>query len=127
MENKIIIIYVELLDFAMKLRRLKSIANNAVRDSIWTPETVGIAPFSIIRPKETTIVDLINGTLTPDQQGDDVEKFYKSMSRWFHHVLRKEGIPLNIIESAKIIISPSGKECIIRANGKTFKSVRVVF
>jgi hypothetical protein len=111
----------------MKLRRLKSIANNAVRDSIWTPETIGLGPFSTIRPKETIIVDLINGNLTPDRKGDDVEKFYTNMSRWFHQVLKKEGIPLNIIESAKIIISPSGKECIIRASGKTFKSVRVVF
>ena len=108
----------------MKLRRLKSIVNNAVRDSIWTPETVGIEPFSTIRPKETIIVDLINGNLTPDRKGDDVEKFYKNMSRWFHKALKKEGIPLDIIECAKIIISPSGKQCVIIACGQTFKSKR---
>lgn len=109
----------------MKLRRLKSIANNAVRDSIWTPEPIGIEPFSTIRPKETIIVDLVNCNLTPDRKGDDVEKFYKSMSRWFHQALKKEGIPLNIIESAKVTISTSGKKCIIIACGKTFKSERV--
>ncbi len=111
----------------MKLSRLKSIANNAVRDSILTPESIMIEPFSTIRPKETIVVDLVNGNLTPDMKGDDVEKFYKNMSTWFHQALKKEEIPLNIIESAKIVISSSGKECVIIANGKTFKSVRVVF
>lgn len=117
----------ELVEFAMKLRRLKSIANNAVRDLIRTPESIMIEPFSTIKPKETIVVDLINGNLTPDRKGDDVERFYKNMSRWFHQALRKEEIPLNIIDSAKIVISPSGKECVIIANGKTFKSVRIVF
>ncbi|MFX1520790.1 MAG: hypothetical protein ACFFCD_12810 [Promethearchaeota archaeon] len=106
----------------MKLRRLKSIANNAVRDSILTPESIMIEPFSIMRPKETIEVDLINGDLTPDRKGDDVEKFYKNIFKWFHQALKKEGIPLNIIESAKVIISTSGKKCIIIACGKTFKS-----
>jgi len=118
---------VELVGFAMKLRGLKSIANNAVRDLIRTPESIMIEPFSTIRPKETILVDLINGNLTPNRKGDDVEKFYKTMSRWFHQALKKEEIPLNVIESAKIIISPSGKECVIIACGKTFKSVHVVF
>ncbi len=65
----------------MKLSRLKSIANNAIRDSIWTPELIGYEPFSTIRPKIIIIVDLISGKLTPNLKGDDVEKYYKAISR----------------------------------------------
>lgn len=106
----------------MKLSRLKSIANNAIRDSIWTPELIGFEPFSTIRPKDIIIVDLISGKLTPNLKGDDVEKYYKAMSRWFLQVLPKEGIPLEAIESATITISPSGKKCEILAGEKTFKA-----
>ncbi len=104
----------------MKLIRLKSIANNAIRDSIWTPELIGFEPFSTIRPKDINVVDLISGKLTPDLKGDDVEKYYQAMSRWFHQALPKEGIPLEAIESATITISPSGKKCEIQAGGKSF-------
>ena len=111
----------------MKLNRLKSIANNAVRDAIWTPEPIGLGPFHTWRPKKTIIVDLLTGKLSPDMKGDDVETFYKVMSRWFHEVLKKEGIPLSIIESAIITITPCGKQCTILAEGKTFKSNNVLF
>ena len=42
---------------SMKLNRLKSIANNAIRDSIWTPELIGYEPFSTIRPTDIIVVD----------------------------------------------------------------------
>jgi hypothetical protein len=106
----------------MKLIRLRSIANNAVRDSIWNPELIGIEPFSIIRPQKTIFVDLIKGTLNPDMKGDAVEKFYLGMSKWFHQALEKEKIPITVIESAVITITPEGKQCTIIAEGKTFKS-----
>lgn len=106
----------------MKLIRLKSIANNAIRSSIWTPEPMGIDPFHRFRPRETIVVDLISGDIKPERQGDDVERFYKAMSKWFHRALKKEKIPLSVIESAKITISPSGKKCIITAQGKEFES-----
>lgn len=111
----------------VKLIRLRSIANNAIRDSIWTPEAIGIYPFDHVRPRETIIVDLISGTLMPDMKGDDVEKYYKAMSKWFHQALEKEGIPLDVIESAKITITPKDKQCTIIAGGKTFKSMKIVF
>ena len=104
----------------MKLSRLKSVAYNAVRDSIWTPEAIGFDPFHIWRPKESIVVDLISGTLTPDRKGEDVEKYYQAMSRWFHQVLPKEGIPLDAIERATVTISPSEKICEIVAGGRTF-------
>ena len=106
----------------MKLIRLRSIANNAVRESIWTPEAVGLDPFYWVTPKEKIIINLVTGKLTPDMEGDSVEKFYKGMSKWFHQAIGKEGIPLEVIESAEIIISPEGKKCIIKANGKIFES-----
>ena len=104
----------------MKLNRLNSIAYNALRGSIWTPKGVGAYAFEHIRPRRKITIDLITGKLTPDMKGDDVEKYYKVMSEWFHQVLKKEGIPLNIIESAEIIITPEKRQCIIRAQGRIF-------
>ena len=43
-------------------------------------------------------------------KGDDVEKYYQAMSKWFHQVLPKEGIPLKAIESATVTINPNGKK-----------------
>lgn len=107
----------------MKLNRLRSIANNAVRDTIWTPEPAGMDPFSFTDAPETIVVDLISGSLTPDLEGDSVEKYYKTMTRWFHDALEKEGISIDIIDSATITISPGrSKKCVIVAEGRTFES-----
>ncbi len=108
---------------ALKLNRLRSIANNAVRDTIWTPEPAGMDPFHFADASFVIVVDLIEGALTPDMEGDSVEKYYKTMSRWFHDALAKEGIPLDVIESATITISPGrSKKCMIIAQGRTFES-----
>ncbi len=111
----------------MKLSRLQSVANNAVRGVIWTHSTgsirSGIDPFRYHAPAFEIVVDLVKGTLTPDMEGDSVEEYYNAMSKWFHDVLMKEGIPLDIIESATITITPSGgKTCVIVAQGRTFES-----
>jgi hypothetical protein len=56
-------------------------------------------------------------------EGDSVEEYYKTISRWFHDVLIKESIPIEIIESAEIIITPDGgKLCRIVAEGREFES-----
>jgi hypothetical protein len=107
----------------MKLSRLNSIANNAVRDSTWSHEPHGFDPLSFHSPAETIVVDLVSGTLKPDREGDSVEQYYTTMSRWFHDALKKEGIPIDVIESATITISPDkGKKCVIIAQGRTFES-----
>jgi hypothetical protein len=107
----------------MKLSRLKSIANNAVRDSIWSHEPHGNDPLSFHSPAETIVVDLVSGTLKPEREGDSVEQYYTTMSRWFHDALKKEGIPIDVIESATITISPGKrKRCVIVAQGRTFES-----
>jgi hypothetical protein len=107
----------------MKLSRLNSIANNAVRDSIWSHEPRGFDPLSFHSPAETMVIDLVSGTIKPDRAGDSVHQYYKTMSRWFHDVLKKEGIPIEVIESATITISPGEKKrCVIVAQGRTFKS-----
>ena len=109
--------------FTVKLSRLRSVANNAVRGSIWSHEPTGEDPFNYHAPPFEIIVDLVKGTLTPDMGGDSVEEYYTAMSRWFHDVLVKEGIPLDIIESAIITITPSGgKTCVIVAEGRRFES-----
>ena len=111
----------------MKLIRLRSIANNAIRESLWTPEPIGEDPFYWFAPKEKVVIDLVKGELNPDMKGDSVQKFYKAMSRWFHQALKKEGISIEVIDSAKILVTPKGKECIIIAQGRTFKSRQVEF
>ena len=82
----------------MKLSRLQSVTNNAVRDSIWSHEPTGSDPFNYSNPLWEITVNLVAGTLTPDMEGDSVEEYYTTMSRWFHDVLKKEGIPLDAIE-----------------------------
>ncbi|MHA1959248.1 MAG: hypothetical protein ACW99U_03415 [Candidatus Thorarchaeota archaeon] len=107
----------------MKLSRLQSVANNAVRDSIWTPKPAGYDPLSFHAPSEVITVNLKTGTITPERDGDSVEEYYSMMSRWFHDVLEKEGIPLDVIESAILTITPNReKKCIIIAQGRRFES-----
>ena len=106
----------------MKLIRLRSVANNAIRDSIWTSEYHGPIPTYHFGIKHDFTVDLLTGKLTPDMKGDDIEEYYQAMSKWFHRALEKEGIPLEIIEEAVIYITPNGRKCVIKANGRTFES-----
>ena len=107
----------------MKLNRLQSVANNATRGSIWSHGPGGFDPFQYHDPPFKIVVDLVSGTLTPDMEGDSVEEYYTTMSEWFHDVLKKEGIPLDVIESAIITITPGGgKTCMIVAQGRTFES-----
>lgn len=117
----------------MKLIRLRSIANNAVRSSNWATGDVHLDPFEHIRPRATFIVDLITGTITWETidgkeklvSNDDVENYYKAIAQWFHQALKKEGIPLDVIERAIIKITPETKQCVIVADGKTFESIRM--
>jgi len=107
----------------VKLNRLQSVANNVTRSSIWSHEPAGFDPFKFHDAPFEIVVDLVSGTLTPDMEGDSVEEYYTTMSRWFHDVLKKEGIPLDVIESATITITPGGgKTCLIVAQGRTFES-----
>lgn len=106
----------------MKLNRLKSVVNQAIRSSGGYKGEYMIDPFYHYTPEIEIVVDLITGKMTPDMEGDDVEKYYKGIIDWFHEVLPKEGIPLNVIDEAFIKISPEGKTCIIRALGREFKA-----
>ncbi|PNX52874.1 MAG: hypothetical protein BV458_07300 [Thermoplasmata archaeon M9B2D] len=47
----------------------------------------GIDPLSIHNPPFEIVVDLVSGTLKPDIEGDSVENYYTTMSKWFHEVL----------------------------------------
>ena len=106
----------------MKLIKLKSIAYNALRTETGSSNGYMEDPFYHTTPTREILVDLISCTLTPNMQGDDVEKYYKAISKWFHEVLPKEGIPIEVIEKAIIMISPKGKKCIIEAQGRKFTS-----
>lgn len=116
----------------MKLIRLRSIANNAVRYSNWSTVESGshFDPFHHFQPRGTFIVDLITGVITWETEDgkeilvsdDSVEKYYKAMAQWFHDALAKEEIPLDVIESAIIKITPDMKKCFIVAGGRTFES-----
>ncbi|MEJ2249888.1 MAG: hypothetical protein P8Y97_09535 [Candidatus Lokiarchaeota archaeon] len=81
-----------------------------------------IDPFYHYTPDFEILVDLKLGIYTPEVEEDDVKKYYDLIIRWFHEILPKEGIPLNIIDKAILKISAQGKECIIEAQGRRFKS-----
>ncbi len=91
---------------------------------MWTPVTLGTYPFEHVRPKETIVIDLVRGILLPDREGDDVEKYYKAISRWFHEVLEKERIPMAVIETAILTITPDLRKCEIKAQGRIFSAER---
>lgn len=106
----------------MKLNRLKSIVNQLIRESSGDKKGYLVDPFYHYTPESEIIIDLINGIFTPDSGEDDVERYYRSIINWFHEVLPKEGIPIEVIEKAVLKISPEGKECIIEAQGRQFSS-----
>ena len=106
----------------MKLIRLRSVANQAVRESGGIDGQFMIDPFYHHRPTEIITVNLLTGVIEPEHANDSVEKFYSGIVEWFHQVLPKEGIPIDIITSALLLITPQKKECIIKAMGRTFKS-----
>jgi len=106
----------------MKLNRLKSIAYNAIRTSTGDEKGYMLDPFEHYTPEFEIEVDLITGKIRPDREGDDVERYYTAISKWFHEVLPKEGIPLDVIGKAVIKLSPKEKRCIIQAQGKEFVS-----
>ena len=106
----------------MKLNRLKSIVNQVVRESSGDSQGYMIDPFYHYTPESEIIIDLKSGTFTPDLEGDDVERYYKSIIDWFHKVLPKEKIPIEVIDKAVLKINPQGKECVIEAQGRTFTS-----
>ena len=106
----------------MKLSKLKSVVYNAIRTSTGDEEGYMRDPFEHYTPELEIEVDLITGKLTPDMEADDVERYYTAISKWFHEVLPKEGIPIEAIDKAIIKLSPEGKKCIIQAKGREFSS-----
>ena len=106
----------------MKLSKLKSVAYNAIRTSAGDEKGYMLDPFEHYTPEYEIQVDLITGKLTPDMEGDDVERYYTAISKWFHEVLPKEGIPIEVIDKAIIKLSPKEKKCIIQAQGREFTS-----
>jgi len=109
------------VDF-IKLLRLNSVANNALRESLaWKGEYL-IDPFGHYTPEEEIIIDLITGRFTPERGGDSVEEYYTKIHEWFLDVLPREGISIEIIDRAILKIDPAGKECIIVAQGRDFKA-----
>ena len=106
----------------MKLNRLRSVVNQCLRSASGRHGKYLQDPFYHYTPEIEIEVDLITGKLNPDMEGDDIENYYLGISEWFHSVLPKEGIPLEVIDKAIIKISPKGKECIIQSQGRTFKA-----
>lgn len=106
----------------MKLNRLKSVVNQVIRESSGDSQGYMLDPFYHYTPESEIIIDLKAGTFKPDLEGDDVERYYKSIINWFHEVLPKEGIQIEVIDKAILKINPQGKECIIEAQGRTFTS-----
>jgi len=106
----------------MKLNLLNSVVNQILRESLRDDEGYMVDPFYHYTPENEITIDLISGIFTPDLRDDDVERYYKSIIRWFHEVLLKEGIPIKFIDKAILKISPKGKRCLIEAQGRKFFS-----
>jgi hypothetical protein len=106
----------------MKLNRLKSIVNQVIRESSGDSQGYMVDPFYYYTPKFEIIINLKAGTFTPKMGGDDVERYYKSIINWFHKILAKEKVPIEIIDQAILKINPKGKECTIKAQGREFRS-----
>jgi hypothetical protein len=106
----------------LKLNRLKSVVNQVIRESAGGSQGYMIDPFYHYTPESEIIIDLKTGTFEPDLEADDIERYYRSIIDWFHDVLPKEGIPLEVIDKAILRINPLGKECIIEAQGRKFRS-----
>jgi len=106
----------------MKLNRLKSVVNQVIRESSGDSQGYMVDPFYHYTPKNEILIDLKARTFTPGMEGDDVERYYNSIIDWFHNVLLKEGIPIEIIDKAILKINSKGKECIIEAQGRKFTS-----
>ena len=107
----------------IKLRKLKSVAYNALRQSIAWKGKYRIDPFEHYTPEEEIKLDLISGKFTPERDSDDVEEeYYSQIYEWFHDVLPREGITLDVIDKAVLIINPEGKKCIIISQGREFRA-----
>ena len=104
----------------MKLNRLKSIVNQAIRDSCKTLKGYMIDPFLHYTPQFNITINLLERSIKPERGGDDVELYYMGIIDWFNEVLLKEGIPIEIIDEAVININSIGKTCTIKAKGKIF-------
>ena len=98
----------------MKLSKLKSVAYNAIRTSVGDEKGYMLDPFEHYTPEFEIEVDLITGKLTPDMEGDNVERYYTAISQWFREVLPREGIPIEVIDKAVIKLSLEEKRCIIQ-------------
>ena len=105
----------------MKLKRLNYIAHQALRDTIRTSQKHLIDPFHHYTPEIEIIIDLKTGTYKPELD-DDVKNYYNFIIKWFHGALSKESIPTEIITKATLTINQKGKECIIEAQGRKFRS-----
>ncbi|MHA2249670.1 MAG: hypothetical protein ACXAD7_04870 [Candidatus Kariarchaeaceae archaeon] len=111
--------------YQLKLNRLNSIANGVLKDSHSTHKGYTFDPFTHYQPKYEIRIDLLTGEIQPHKHSaDDVGLYYKAIAQWFLKVLQKEGIPIDIIESAILTINSEGKECIIIAQGRIFKHNR---
>lgn len=109
----------------MQLKRLKGIANDALRQFMLTPARMTNPLFQFGKINENITVDLLTGKIDPPRKGDDVEDYYRNLSSWFKDALLKEGIPIAIIDKAVIVITTDGAQiCTITANGKMFESSR---
>ena len=106
----------------MKLNRLKSVANQLLRESSSDSQGYMVDPFYHYTPENEIIIDLKRGTFAPDPGGDDIERYYRSIINWFHTVLLKEGIPIEVIDQAVLKLNSQGKKCVIEAQGRKFTS-----
>ena len=103
-----------------KIRKLKGVAHSAISLDYRDPLKEGFV-IKYLPPKIEA--NLLTHKITPNLKGDDIEKHFKLVFKWFPEVLEKEGIPIKIIEEAKIIVEPGSRPvCVIKAEGRIYSS-----
>jgi len=112
----------DILIVNIKLKKLKSVANNALRQSIAWKGKYRIDPFEHYTPEEEITLNLVTGKFSPERDEDDVKEYYLKIFEWFHDVLPREGITLDVIDKAILKINHEGKKCIIISQGREFKA-----
>lgn len=101
------------------IKRLRSIAENALRSEMLTPEGRYADPFAMIAPRGTFRVNLLTGRIAPDHPSDSVSEYYTRLAKWFVRTLEVEGIPIAFIEKAEILVLRYLKRCVVTAGGHT--------
>ena len=95
----------------IKLNKLRSIANQLLRESSKYLQEYMVDPFYHYTPKNEILIDLKSGTFSTDLGGDDVERYYTSIINWLYSVIKIIFHQLNIKNLKRLKNSVISMKC----------------